>query len=103
MAAVLAVTTSRIRDGKFQEAVGNYGKLRKIIERAGGKFRVVTQMYGATPTTVTVIVETAGWTEFGALGAKLEADADYQGFIAAARANPWGDIVARGVSTEIAV
>jgi hypothetical protein len=103
MAAVLAVTTVRARDGRFQDLVANLAKLRKIIERAGGKYRVVSQMYGATPTTVTTIVETASWTEFGALGEKLENDADYQAIIAEARANPWGDIIARGVSTEIAV
>jgi len=103
MATVLAVTTARIRDGKFQIALDQFGKLRTIIERAGGKYRVVTQVYGATPTTVTSIVETASWAAFGALGEKLEADPDYQAFIAAARVNPWADIVTRGVSTELPV
>jgi len=103
MAAILAVTTIRVRDGKFEEALAGLGNLKKIIERAGGSYRLVTQMYGATPATVTSIVETAGWTEFGALGAKLEADADYQGFVAALRANPWADVVTRGVSTELAI
>ena len=103
MAAVLAVTTARVRDGKFPAALAQYAKLKAIIERAGGKYRLVTQLYGATPMTVTSIVEVGSWAEFGALNEKLEADSDYQAFVAEARANPWADIAARGVSTEIAV
>jgi len=101
MAAVLSVTTARPRDGKFQATLALYGRLKKEVERLGGKVRITQQLYGAAPGTVSFIVEVGSWAEFGALTEKGEKDAGYQAILAEARANPLTDIVQRFVSTEI--
>ncbi len=103
MAAVLSVTTARIRDGKTPEAMAAYGKLKKILERLGGKVRVLSQGYGAAPLTITTVVEFAGWAEFGAFSAKAETDKELQALVTEIRAKPFSDITARGISTELTV
>jgi hypothetical protein len=103
MPAILSVTASRIRDGKLPRALETYGKLKKIIERLGGKARVVSQAYGAAPLTIAFIIESAGWTEFGVLSDKADKDSELQALLAEIRANPYSDIVARAVSTELDV
>jgi len=103
MTAIISVTTSRPRDGKFQEAMAAYAKAKAILERCGGKVRVVSQMFGTTPMTFSVIVESASWAEFGTLSAAVEADAEFQAFLAAARADPFGDIIQRSVFSELPV
>ncbi|HXQ09724.1 MAG TPA: hypothetical protein VN805_01870 [Caulobacteraceae bacterium] len=103
MAAVLSVTTSRVRDGKLADYLAAIGKLKKMVEGHGGKVRVVSQAYGGNPLTVSVIIESASWTAFGALSEKLEKDAKVQALVADLRAKPVSDIIARGVSTELDV
>ena len=103
MAAVFAVTTSRVRDGKLNEILALYGRLKKAVERLGGKARVVQQLYGATPMTLSFTIETDGWAAFGALTEKLEGDAECQAILAEARANPRSDIIGRTVATELDV
>ena len=103
MAAILSVTTTRVRDGKWEEALAAYGKLKEILQRLGGKTRIITQTSGASPGTVSVVVELASWTEFGAFGEKAEKDSEYQSLVAAIRANPFSDIVQRSISTELDV
>jgi len=103
MASIFAITTSRVRDGKFDEIVALYGRLKRLVERHGGKARVIQQTYGATPTTLSFVAETEGWAGFAALTEKLEADGEYQAVLAEARANPRSDIIQRSVGVEIAV
>ena len=103
MAKVLSVTTSRVHHGKWQEALAVHGKIKKCLNRLGGAARILTQMYGATPSTITTVVEFAGWAEFGAFSAKAESDSELQGLIASLRANPVSEIIQRSVSTELAV
>ena len=101
MAAVFGVTTTRVRDGKYEEALGRYRKLKGVIERHGGTFSVRTQLFGANPLAITTIIEAKSWSAFGALFESLQSDADYQDFVAQVRANPFGDIVQRNVVTEV--
>ena len=100
---VFSVTKTRVRDGKYQDALARYAKLKAVIERHGGTFRVRQQLFGANPLTLTTIIETAGWSEFGALFAGLENDAGYQEFVAGVRANPFGDLIQRNILTDVAV
>jgi len=101
MAAVFGVTTVRVRDGKYQEALERYRKLKAVMERHGGKFSIRTQLFGATPLALTTIVEAKSWAAFGALFESLESDSDYQDFIAQIRSNPFGDVIQRNVVTEV--
>jgi len=103
MAAILSVTTSRPHPGKHAEALAALATLKGHLERLGGKCRLVTQAFGATPLTLTLITENAGWAEFGAMSQKAETDSGLQAFITGMRAKPVMDIVVRGVSTEISV
>jgi hypothetical protein len=103
MAAILSVTTSRPHPGKYAEALAALTALKGHLERNGGKCRIVSQAFGATPLTLTLITENASWADFGAMSQKAEADKALQAFIASMRAKPVMDIVVRGVSTEISV
>src|SRR5271168_3841276 len=101
MPRVLSVTTSRVRDGKWQEAMAVYGKLRNIIERLGGDARFLTQTYGAAPGTITTVVEFSDWADFGVFSDRAAKDKEFQSVVASLRADPISDFVARGVSTEL--
>ena len=101
MAAVYSITTTHVRDGKYQDALERYRKLKGVIEKHGGTFHLRTQLYGATPLTLTTVVEVASWAKFGALNEQLGTDSDYQEFVASVRANPFGDIVQRAVLTDV--
>jgi hypothetical protein len=103
MAAVLTVTTIRPHAGKHAEALASLATLKSHLERLGGKCRIVTQAFGATPLTLTLITENTNWTEFGAMSHKAETDSGLQAFLTSLRANPAMDVITRGVSTEISV
>jgi hypothetical protein len=103
MATITSVTTARVRDGKMQEALAVYGKVKKGLERLGGKVRVLSQAFGAAPLTISIIVEHSSWAEFGAASAKAETDSELQALLASLRANPISDLVGRSVFTELDV
>ena len=88
MAAILSVTTSRVRDGGMPAYLAAVGKLKKMLERNGGKVRVVSQAYGGNPMTVSIIVEVASWAAFGAFSEKAEKDGELQALVAELRAHP---------------
>ena len=101
MPAISSVTTTRLRDGKYQEALDRYRKLKAVVERHGGTFSVRTQLYGGTPLAMTTIVGAASWSAFGALSESLENDSDFQDFVAGIRASPFGDVIQRNIVTEV--
>ena len=101
MAAILSVTTFRPHPGKHADGLTTIKTLKGHLERLGGKCRIVTQAFGATPLTLTLITENASWAEFGAMSGKAETDSGLQTFLTGVRANPSMDVVTRGVSTEI--
>lgn len=103
MAAILSVTTSRPHPGKYADALAAFATLKGHLERLGGKCRIVSQAFGATPLTLTLITENASWAEFGAMSQKAETDSGLQAFVTGMRAKPVMDIIVRGVSTEIKV
>jgi len=103
MAAILSVTTSRVRDGKTAEYLAAIGKLKKLLEGHGGKVRLVNQAFGGNPLTYSTVVELGSWAEFGAFSEKVEKDSEIQSLLTEMRAHPVSDIIARGVSTEVAV
>ena len=52
MAAILSVTTFRPHAGKHADALATLATLKGRLERLGGKCRIVTQAFGATPLTL---------------------------------------------------
>ncbi|TAL32566.1 hypothetical protein [Phenylobacterium sp.] len=101
MPTVLSVTTVRAHNGKADETVALLSKVKKVFERVGVKARIVQQMYGATPATLSLVTEHPSWADFGATQDKLASDSEMQGILAAARANPVSDIVLRQISVEM--
>ena len=101
MAAILSVTTFRPHAGKHAEGLATIKTLKGHLERLGGKCRIVTQAFGATPLTLTLISENTSWAEFGVMSQKAETDDGLQAFLTTVRANPTMDVVTRGLSTEI--
>jgi hypothetical protein len=101
MATILSVTTFRPHAGKYADGLATVRTLKGHLERLGGKCRIVTQAFGATPLTLTLISENASWAEFGAMSQKAETDDGLQAFLTTVRANPTMDVVTRGLSTEI--
>jgi hypothetical protein len=101
--SVVSVTTARVRDGKLEEILTLYGRLKKTVERLGGKARVVQQVYGPLPLTLSFVVENESWAAYGTFVEKAEKDSEYQAILAEARANPRSDIIQRSIGNEVAV
>ncbi len=104
MAAVNQVTVVHVTPGRFDEFLKRSSKLKKIRERAGAKVRYYQTVAGGHPA-VMVVAETAGWKAHGEYMAKLEADPEWQKFVAEIRADrdPVATIVEQRTSQEIEV
>ncbi len=104
MAAVTHVTIAHVAPGRFDEFLKTASRLKKIRERAGAKVRYYRTVAGAVPA-VAVVVETAGWKAYGEYMAKLEADPEWQKFVAEVRVNrePVATIAELRMSEEIEV
>jgi hypothetical protein len=103
MPTILSVTTVRAHSGKADETIALLSKVKKVFVRMGAKARIVQQMYGAAPTTISLVTEHASWSDFGTTQEKVASDSEMQGILTAARANPVSDIVLRQISTELDV
>jgi len=99
--AIMSVITVKARDGKTSEVIENFKIVKRIVERAGGKYRVVQQVYGANPRVLSAISEFSDWSAFG----KVRSDPEMQQLMARIRdnANPAADPIAATVVEEIAI
>ena len=104
MPAVNHVTVVRVAPGRYDEFLKRSSKLKKIRERAGAKVRYYQTVAGALPA-IAVVAETGGWKAHGEYMAKLEADPEWQKFIAEIRSDrdPVATIVESRMSEEIEV
>ena len=104
MSAVNQVTVVHVAPGRFDEFLKRSSKLKKIRERAGARVRYYQTVAGGHPA-VAVVAETAGWKAHGEYMAKLEADPEWQKFIAEIRSDrdPVATIVELRMSEEIEV
>jgi len=102
--AVTHVTVAHVAPGRFDEFLKAASRLKKIRERAGAKVRYHRTVAGALPA-VPVVVETGGWKAYGEYMAKLEADPEWQKYVAEVRANrePFATIAELRMSEEIEV
>jgi hypothetical protein len=102
--AVLATTVWKVRPGKAQDFLANVSSAKKILERLGGKVRLVNQAVGTNAPAFIVIVESADWKAYGDLQTKMQTDSDWQTFFAKAianNANPAADLVGTGLSSDV--
>jgi hypothetical protein len=104
MSAVNQVTVVQVAPGRFDEFLKRSSKLKKIRERAGARVRYYQTVAGGHPA-VMVVAETAGWKAHGEYMAKLEADPEWQKFVAEIRSDrdPVATIVEQRTSQEIEV
>ena len=104
MSAVNQVTVVHVAPGRFDEFLKRSSRLKKIRERAGARVRYYQTVAGGHPA-VLVVAETAGWKAYGEYMAKLEADPEWQKFVAEIRSDrdPVATIVEQRTSQEIEV
>jgi hypothetical protein len=102
--AVLATSLWRVRPGKTQEFLANAASAKKILERLGGRGRLVNQAVGTNAPAMIFIVESLDWKAYGDLQAKMQTDTEWQAFLAQAisnNANPAADLIGTGLSTDV--
>ncbi len=102
--AILATTVWKVRPGKTQDFLANVAAAKRILERLGGRVRLVNQVVGSLAPAMIVIVESADWKAYGEQQAKAQADSQWQEFFArviANNTNPSADLVATGLSTDM--
>jgi hypothetical protein len=102
--AVLTTTVWRMRPGKAQDFLANVASAKKILERLGGRVRVVNQAVGTYAPAFIFIIESADWKAYGELQTKMETDSEWQAFFARAilnNANPSADLIGTGLSTDV--
>lgn len=80
--------------------MGSVATAKKIHERLGGKVRVRANQFGGAPSSFVYTIEVASWAAFGALGASMERDAEWQNFWAGAGADPSAELVSSAVIVE---
>src|ERR1035437_2178822 len=103
--AVLQSTVFRVRPGKAQQFMADVATAKKILERLGARVRVVNQVVGTNAPCTAFITESADWKAYGEFQAKVNADSEWQTFIAKIGANrePEADQIATGLSTDAPV
>ncbi len=89
--AVSAVITFRVRDGRLNEQLENLREVKRMVERAGGTFRVHRQLFGAQMNSIVAVSEYKDWAGF----AKVRADKEFTQFVEKVRgsANPAADFL----------
>ena len=97
MATVTQVIRVQPAPGKLGQCLEIAGQLRKLRERAGAKER----LYRTGTGTLVIVVETAGWKQFGEMAAKLENDAEAQKVFSRLDTDPVGTILSVEIVEEI--
>jgi hypothetical protein len=99
--AVSAVITFRARDGRLSEQLENLKGIKRLVERAGGTFRVHRQLFGTQVNTLVAVSEYKDWNGF----AKVRSDREFAETVQRIRAsaNPAADIVAGDLYEDLPV
>jgi hypothetical protein len=99
--AVSAAITFRARDGRLGEQLENLKVIKRLVEGAGGTFRVHRQLFGAQVNTLIAVSEYKDWTVF----AKVRSDSEFLKTVERIRsnANPAADIIGGELYEEIPV
>lgn len=101
--AVLATTIWRIHPGKMQEFLANVSAAKKIIERHGGRVRLLAQTTGTNAPCQITVVESADWKAYGELQTRMESDSEWQAFFQkiTATKEPAAEAIGTGLSVEV--
>src|SRR5215472_11571689 len=104
--AILGTTIWKVRPGKTQDFLVNAASAKKILERLGGRVRLVNQVVGTLAPAMIFIVESSDWKAYGDLQAKMQDDSEWQEFfgrVIANNVNPSADLIGTGLSTDVPV
>ncbi len=99
--AVSAAITFRARDGRLGEQLENLKAIKRLVEGAGGTFRVHRQLFGAQINTLIAVSEYKDWNGF----AKIRSDSEFLKLVERIRssANPAADVVGGDLFEEISI
>jgi len=99
--AVSAVIMFRPRDGRLGEQMENLKAVKRLVERAGGTFRVHRQTFGAQANTLVAVSEYKDWNGI----AKVRSDPEFVQMVERIRAsaNPAADIIGGDLYEELPV
>lgn len=103
---ILQSSVFRVRPGKAQEFMADVATAKRILERLGARVCVVNQVVGTNAPCTVFITESADWKAYGEFSAKIETDSEWQKFYSKAaldNPNPAADLIATGLSTDVAV
>lgn len=99
--AMMTAATWQALPGKLPDFMANIAAAKAIHTRLGGKVRIGITQFGGTPSSVVYTIEHADWNAFGAFGAKMADDADWQKFWAGATGDPTAQLVSHAVSVDV--
>jgi len=99
--AVSAVVTFQVRDGRHEEQLENFKAVKRLVERAGGTFRVYRQIFGSQINHLVAVSEYNDWNGF----AKVRSDPEFSQLVERIRrnANPAADLVGGDIYEEVTV
>lgn len=97
--SIAAVVSFRPRDGRLGEQLENLKAVKRLVERAGGTFRVHRQIFGAQANTLIAVSEYKDWNGL----AKLRSDPEFLQLVDRIRSgpNPAADLIGADVYEEL--
>lgn len=97
--SIAAVVSFRPRDGRLGEQLENLKAVKRLVERAGGTFRVHRQIFGAQANTLIAVSEYKDWNGL----AKLRSDPEFLQLVDRIRfgPNPAADLIGADVYEEL--
>ena len=99
--AISLVVTFHVRDGRQGEQVENLKAVKRLVERAGGNFRVHRQLFGSQVNHLVGVSEYKDWNSF----VKVRSDSEFSQLVERIRgsANPAADLVGADVYEELTI
>jgi hypothetical protein len=99
--AISAVITFRPRDGRLGEQLENLKGIKRLVERAGGTFRVHRQTFGQQINTLVAVSEYKDWNGL----AKVRSDPEFVQTVERIRsaANPAADVIGGDLYEELPI
>lgn len=97
--AIAAVVSFRPRDGRLGEQLETLKAVKRLVERAGGTFRIHRQVFGAQANTLIAVSEYKDWNGL----AKLRSDPEFVQLVDRIRSapNPAADLIGADVYEEL--
>jgi len=102
--AIVQRTTWKVRSGRGQDFLANVATAKRILERLGGRVRVLNQAIGTNAPCFLVVVESPDWRAYGELQASMQTDSEWQGFfnkVIVGNLEPSADLIDTALSSDV--